>query len=409
MNKYEISLKKHTGTFTLFSICLLAVCVSLGTATVSIAKLLVLIAFISQLFFDRVEILKFEIKKINYIFIWMTIACIWMLISMAWSDASISTQWKYFYAHTRFLWLGIIYYLIKSRERGLIVLKWLVIGQIAVVAISWLMWLGFELPFTRRPLSRGIAFTGYLEQPVMTTLVLIVLWHLRGYWSLIWSKWFLNFIMTIMALNIIFVMSGRSGYFVFICFVSLQIYKNLPYRYRWLGIISPLLLALIFSSFSSVFYERIIQIPINTYDFFNNNITTSEGGRLEMWLTIIKGIIKNPLLGSGIGSLSNVYTLNGGADVHTLSQPHQQYLFWLSEFGLIGFLIFMMFFYTLIKDASNISSEARSGIISISLVLFVMGMFNCPFFGVGMGEFFFLELAAFLTIRRTIGVSGNSA
>ena len=37
--------------------------------------------------------------------------------------------------------------------------------------------------------------------------------------------------------------------------------------------------------------------------------------------------------------------------------------------------------------------------MSVIAVLFVMGLFNCPFFGVGMGEFFFLEIAALLAIK----------
>jgi len=38
-----------------------------------------------------------------------------------------------------------------------------------------------------------------------------------------------------------------------------------------------------------------------------------------------------------------------------------------------------------------------------------MGLFNCPFFGVGMGEFFFLEIAALLAIRGDASKSGAPA
>ena len=393
---------------TLFAISLLGFCVSLGTATVSIAKALVLLAFLVQISMDRSS-LSFEIKRMNYTFLWMPLACAWMLSSMVWSEASLPEQWKYFYAHTRFLWLGVIFYLIKTKERGLIVLKWLIFGQILVVFLSWTMWLGFEIPLTRRPAKLGIAFTSYLEQPVMTTLAMIALWHLRSYWSMIWSKWFVNLIIVAMGLNIIFVMSGRSGYLVFVSFLAIQIYNFLPSKYKWITLLSPPLLIAIFSTISPIFSERIIQIPANIHGFYNHNITTSEGGRLEMWSVIIDGIKKHPLLGSGIGSLPDVYRTNGGADIHSLSQPHQQYLFWWSEFGLIGLLIMQAFFYALYKDSLHIVTEAKAAIISVITVFLVMGLFNSPFFGVGMGEFFFLEIAALLAIRDGASKSGAPA
>jgi O-antigen ligase len=75
-------------------------------------------------------------------------------------------------------------------------------------------------------------------------------------------------------------------------------------------------------------------------------------------------------------------------------------LFWWVEFGFIGLLIMLGFFFALIKDSSKIDKEAKNTLQSTMAVLFVVGLFNCPFFGVGMGEFFFLEIAAILRIRR---------
>ena len=58
------------------------------------------------------------------------------------------------------------------------------------------------------------------------------------------------------------------------------------------------------------------------------------------------------------------------------------------------------FFFVLIKDSSKLGSEARYSLQSVLAVVFVMGMFNCPFFGVGIGEFIFLEIAALLWMKK---------
>ena len=347
--------------------------------------------------------------QVPKVFIWMLVAIIWMLMSMTWSQASELTQWKYFYAHTRFLWLAILYFLIGNKARGVSVLKWLIYGQILVTCISWLLWLEVEVPFTRRPLEKGIAFTSTLEQPVMAVLVLIILWNFRQYLTKQWGEWFVRSAIISMALNIVFVMSGRTGYLVFLLFLAIEIYWALPSRWRWLTLLSPIIFSMFFYSVSPVFSKRIIEIETNSQAYFQNESLSSEGERLDMWKRTITGILKKPILGYGVGSMPEVYSGEEGLIKAPLSQPHQQYLFWWAEFGLIGLMIMLGFFFALIKDSRLLDSEARNSLLSVIAVLFVMGLFNCPFFGVGMGEFFFLEIAALLAIRGGASKSGASA
>ena len=385
--------------YTLLALCSIAFCVSLGAATVSISKLFLLVGFIVQIVIDRKKIFQANSIRIPIVFIWMFAAVAWSLISMTWSDAVVQTQWKYFYSHTRFLWLGVIYYLLKTKDRALIILKWLIYGQIVVVTISWLMWFGMDVPLTRRPIEKGIAFTDTLEQPVMTVLVLIVIWGFRDYWTKLWGCWFLRLIIFLMLLNIIFVMTGRTGYIVLLISIAIEAYRLLKGRWRMLAFLSPIILSLAFFAISPTFSKRMMEIPINTQSYFEKQEQSSEGERLEMWRSSIYGIINKPILGYGIGSMPEVYKENGGKIKPPISQPHQQYLFWWVEFGFIGLMIMLAFFLALIKDSSTIDKEARNSLHSTIAVLFVMGLFNCPFFGVGMGEFFFLVIAAILRIR----------
>jgi O-antigen ligase len=385
--------------YTLFALCSIAFCVSLGAATVSISKFFLLVGFLVQIIIDRKKLFQDKATKIPIVFIWMFAAVVWSLISMTWSDAAVQTQRKYFYSHTRFLWLGVIYYLLMTKDRALISLKWLIYGQIFIVAISWLMWFGLEVPFTRRPLESGIAFTSTLEQPVMTVLVLIVLWGFRDYWTKLWGGWFLHLIIVVMLLNIIFVMSGRTGYIVLLISIAIEAYRLLKGRWRLLAFLSPIILSLAFFAISPIFSKRLMEISINTQSYFEKQVLSSEGERFEMWRSSIYGIIKKPILGYGIGSMPEVYKENGGKIKASVSQPHQQYLFWWVEFGFIGLMIMLAFFFALIKDSYTIDNESRKTLHSTMAVLFVMGLFNCPFFGVGMGEFFFLVIAAILRIR----------
>jgi len=396
----KITYSEAWDRYTLFALCSLAFCVSLGAATVSISKLILLIGFIVQIFIDRKKIFQFNpIKNIPIIFIWMIAAVFWCLISMTWSDATVLDQWKYFYSHTRFLWLAVVYYLLRTKDRALKTLKWLIYGQIFVVCISWLMWFGIEVPLTRSPIEKGIAFTSTLEQPVMTVLALIVLWGLRDYWTKLWGSWFLHLIILVMLLNIIFVMSGRTGYIALLIFIAIEAFRLLKGGWRLLAFLSPIILSLVFCAVSPTFSKNLMEIQSNTQSYFETQALSSEGLRLEMWRASMHAILSKPILGYGIGSMPEVYKVNGGMIKEPVSQPHQQYLFWWVEFGFIGLLIMLGFFFAIIKDSTKIDNEAKNTLQSTIAVLFVMGLFNCPFFGVGMGELFFLEIAAILRIR----------
>jgi O-antigen ligase len=396
----EFNLRLFWSQYALVSTCILAFCVSLGAATVSLAKALVLIGFLSNLFINKKKIFEFKLSNVQILFIWMLAAAVWMLISMTWSQATEITQWQYFYAHTRYLWIAVIYFQIGTRDRGLKVLRWLIYGQFLVLCISWLLWLGVEVPFTRRPVEKGIAFTSTLEQPVMTVLVLVLIWNFREYWSRLWGVWFVRLVVIAMSLNLIFVMSGRTGYIVFILVFALEIYKTLPGRLRWIAFLSPVILTAVFYIASPVFHSRVAQIGSNSEIYFKNESLSSEGERLDMWKQTALGILKKPILGYGVGSMPEVYSGENGLIKVPVSQPHQQYLFWWAEFGLVGLLIMLGFFSILFRESYRLDSEGKNSLQSVLAVLFVMGMFNCPFFGVGMGEFFFLEIAALLWMKK---------
>jgi O-antigen ligase len=262
------------------------------------------------------------------------------------------------------------------------------------------MWFGTEVPLTRSPIENGIAFTSTLEQPIMTVLALIGLWGLRDYWIKLWGSWFLQLIILVFLLNIIFVMSGRTGYIVLLIFIAIEAFRLLKGGWRLLAFLSPIILSLVLCAVSPTFSKNLMEIPTNTQSYFETQALSSEGLRLEMWRASMHAILGKPILGYGIGSMPEVYKVNGGIIKEAVSQPHQQYLFWWVEFGFIGLLIMLGFFFALMKDSSKIDNEAKNTLQSTMAVLFVVGLFNCPFFGVGMGEFFFLEIAAILRIRR---------
>ncbi len=386
--------------YTLFAICALAFCVSLGTAMVSIAKALVLVGVVGQVALDGRKLLGLNLRSAPRVYWAVLLAVSWMLVTMLWSEAPQHDQWKYFYGHSRLLWLLAFVYLIRNQERAWTAIKWVVFGQIFVVILSWLMWAGVPIPFTKAPLEKGIPFTSYLEQPVMSVVVLALLWTLESHWSQLWGKRLTWLLMVLVLANVCFVMTGRTGYVVLLTFIGLELLRRLPLRHAWLAFALPALLAVALFEVSPRFAERVTLIKTNSLAYEGTDVSTSEGQRLDFWYRSVKGIQEKPWLGWGVGSFPKVYRAEGGLVPGVVSWPEQQYLFWWVDAGLIGLMLLLSFFLALLYDSRQLIASAASALINVTAVVFVMGMFNSPLFGVGTGEFFLVIISCLLLLRK---------
>ena len=77
-----------------------------------------------------------------------------------------------------------------------------------------------------------------------------------------------------------------------------------------------------------------------------NETKTSLGKRLELWNTYIKKIKDNKILGTGLGSVSYFKK----TDITISENPHNYYLFVMTEFGIVGLLLLVNIFITMIEE-----------------------------------------------------------
>lgn len=65
---------------------------------------------------------------------------------------------------------------------------------------------------------------------------------------------------------------------------------------------------------------------------------------------------------------------------------------------MAGLILFLGIFLALFVDAKSLSREAAHALLATTMIAGLMGMMNCPFFGVGMGEFFMVMMGSLLRI-----------
>jgi O-antigen ligase len=395
--------------FSLITVCILAVCVSLGAALISISKALVLIAVLGNL------AIQWRARNLHWPrnqpwTIWsIYLAISWMLLSFLWTEASLPDAMTGMLRHSRLLWLVAVFYLIQNKNEAFTALKFLVIGQLFVVICSCLMWLGVPIPWAKStyPPELGILFTSTLEQPIMSTLMLALIWFNRVKFQ---NKWMQSIIwvviLTTMA-NVLLIMTGRTGYLVILLFICMATFFILPVRFRIFSVVLPIILGFTLMTFPTRFQSRVSAVISDVQNYQPSKFEYGQATRIDYWYYSIISFKEKPLLGHGVGSWKENYKRLGGIETDPPSNPHQQYLLWAVESGSIGLILIITFLVCLAKDAINLPKNERQSLITITAIAALAGLMNCPFFGVGMGEFFLTIFALLLVQKQPVELISN--
>lgn len=103
--------------------------------------------------------------------------------------------------------------------------------------------------------------------------------------------------------------------------------------------------------------------------------TSSDGGsgRISLWINALNIFYKYPIFGIGINNTLSYNLSHGFSTVYT----HNTYLQILSETGIIGFLLYSVFFYQLLKKSLNIykMNNKYFAFVCITICYFVQMLF----------------------------------
>jgi len=380
----------------------MAISVGLGVFFVSLSKLILLIDFLIIIFINKKINIKNTLNAMPRSLIVLVVACLWMALSYLWTDATDAEAGKALVRHLRLLLLVGIFYLIDSRDQAISILKWLLIVQVIIVCLSWLMFIGIYLPFeqTKQPMHFAVPFTSTLEQPIMTSLALAVIVFLWADWVKFISKPVLVFVISLSVANIVIVMSGRTGYITLFTLIFLIAYLNKFQKKSMIFFVVLLSIPVLFFSYSR-FHDKIQEIYGGVQKYSYGSVDSSEGQRLDYWDKSIKSMSERPYFGSGVGSWRNEYFRFNGAQINPPTNPHNQFFLWGVEAGVVGLFLFILFLVSLIDDARKRLGKPESrALISVTILAMVVGVFNCPFYGAGMGEFFMVLFGCLLAMGK---------
>ncbi len=117
--------------------------------------------------------------------------------------------------------------------------------------------------------------------------------------------------------------------------------------------------------------SKIIDIQPSFYEIIKNFKTSAYG---EIYLLSFKMFLDNPVTGIGINNFKFLCNHNNTYKIMMVhyecaSHPHNIYIQWLTEGGLIVFILFILYLIFLISFIINNSGEKKYKIISIAIII----------------------------------------
>jgi O-antigen ligase len=349
-----------------------------------------------------------SIEKISLLnkVIYFSIA--WILISTAWTPVDVDTAIYAFVKHAKILIIPLIVYISTSEKLGSKCLNYALYTQTVVCFISWCLaikylvnqyLIGNLVNLSLNGKNFNVFSESQLDQSIMFVVSASIIWHIRNTIPL--SKWIIYTSVFLFLTNVLFLANSRTGYVLAIASITLAIYYLPAFKFKWATLVmAPFLLISTLLLSSQQFSDRVNQVAHEVQSTEQpENVKTSSGWRLNAWQRSIEAFYDRPILGHGLGSWTYAAKKaegDKGNDVFgkgNRSNPHQEYLLWAVEFGLVGILLKIIFIYSVSMSSKSNIPQYSNAINAALLCIVMAGLFNSVIFDDLIGDFLLIFLA----------------
>jgi O-antigen ligase len=334
------------------------------------------------------------------------LALVYMALSVLWSAVGpVEALWSWS-RHARILTILILLCLIANLAEARAVLRVFVWGQLFVVISAWMLVLKLPVPWATGAGQGSYAvYSSYLEQGISQAVLVALLWFQRDHVFGPRGRWLALGLAVATAVLTIGLMPGRSGHVVLLGVLTFALFHQLPQRFRWAVLLAPMLGVVLMFQLSTTFRERMTQVGSEVVMHRQGSAQeTSSGARLEYWRASLQAITERPLFGHGAGSWNQAYLRLKGPQVSSLydtaSDPHQLFLLWAVEGGLLGLALLCAVLAALWRYGSGLAAADGHALQAMVLALVISGLFNSMIYGIGMGDFFCIGLGLLAALGR---------
>lgn len=217
--------------------------------------------------------------------------------------------------------------------------------------------------------------------------------------------------------QILFINTGRTGYIAYCLLMVLLVGQQLTWRMMFCAaVFGSFMLGICYYN-SSTAQHVAEQAVAKIHAYQHNNSNDSIGTRIQFHHFSKKLLLQHPLFGNGTGSYTHLFRVDnpvpswllGRTASKFIFEPHSQYWLVAAEFGLLGILVLMFFFGSLLAAGLRLNSMRAVAVASI--LLFMVGnLSDSLLFYSGTGYFFLMFmgmcLGEQLQLKSSAPISG---
>jgi len=191
--------------------------------------------------------------------------------------------------------------------------------------------------------------------------------------------------------QVIFVNTSRTGYVVYFILMALLFLNCLSSRRLLVGLFMyAALLGTMIVTIPSPLSKGLTHAVENVYSYNNNhNKNTSVGYRLQFHQYAKSLFLSSPLIGYGTGGFPTQFRADNPLPAWglKLNDPHSQYWFIASEFGLLGIIALGYFYISLLLISFRLV-EMKAILLAFLIPFFIANMTDCFLTNTGIGYLF---------------------
>lgn len=318
-----------------------------------------------------------------------------VVVGIAYTAAPRSTIGTHLYVYSKFLLLLMLLTLLHEPRWQNRALTAFAAGSLVTLVSTYAnIWV--EVPWSDSH-ERGFGvshniFNDYIAQGLamsfFTALAVVYALEAKGRAArLAWSV-----VAVFAVFSITHLLQGRTGQAVLLVMFCALALVSVPVVWRWrsLGLVL-LLMAVLFAS-SPLLRERIVSGFAEFGQYRDGGVvSTSIGARLDMWKNAWDMFLASPLWGHGTGGyrvLSLQIYGDAGQCAVSCVHPHNQFLFFAAEHGLLGVLAYAWLLQRALSAGLALQGRYRLLVVAFMAILLVDSFINGPFWVTTERHFF---------------------
>lgn len=393
--------------YRLAAVCFAAIAVNLPMAWISLSKLFLLLAGLFCLVQDVRQQGPASLKPQSLV-TWLVLAAVALFAaSTLWTQVDTSFAWLAWVKHAKLLEIILITQLLRSHKEALSAVACLLLGHGVVLGLSYLQAAGVPLPsFVVSPFNANIVFAeSYIDQGLMTVVFVSLVWHLKGLLKL--PTWLAGVLCAAGLVNVLALLPGRTGFVTAAVVLGLAVMWALPKRLQLFALLAaPILVGVLAFATSGKVKEGFNKIYTESQDYAQaGNAASSIGWRLNAWHRSTQAMQDQPL-GYGVGSWTpavkkyqgdNAVQIFGATNA---SNPHQEYLLWGVELGVLGCVLLLALLLAYLKQTLIADKGVQHAAITALAVVATACLFNSAIYDDLLGDFLCVSLGLLLALCR---------